>query len=249
MTAEDWWVSLTNCKIHHAGVRAWNCPPEPHKPWLWKNCMTVHATGKGYFERCLVLLLFLPLIAWSFSASTALACSSVGSSGAGWVCPLGSLSVSLPTISQNPGASWTALLAVGELGCVSGVSPCRRDLSGFCCCFPASSLELPSPHPHTGASHAPTCISVHLLTAEEHSVLCPLQRVSSNPLARPQRSKVCSRSYPCPSSPSFWGLHGFRGAAVESCDWDPSLHPASVSAPQLNTADVLPLISEMRLGG
>lgn len=42
-----------------------------------------------------------------------------------------------------------------------------------------------------------------------------------------------------------WGVQ--QWGAV--CDWDASLCPASVSALQLNTADVLPLISEMRLGG
>lgn len=71
MTAEDWWVSLTNCKIHHAGVRAWNCPPEPHKPWIWKYCVTVHAAGKGGLKSCLVLLLFLPPAAWISDASMA----------------------------------------------------------------------------------------------------------------------------------------------------------------------------------
>lgn len=68
--------------------------------------MTVRATGKGDFERCLVLLLFLPLAAWSFDASTAVACSSPGSGCAGWGCspekPLGPPCDAKPEIRGSP---------------------------------------------------------------------------------------------------------------------------------------------------
>lgn len=126
-------------------------------------------------------------------------------------------------ISQNPSASWTALLLVdGELGmCLWGVSlqegPCWFLL--LFPCIPLSSAV----HPHTdGLSRS----QLHFHASVEDSVSCPLQRVSSSPLACLWRSKMRSRIYPCFPSPCFWGLHGLRGAAVGSCEWLRSL-PAS----------------------
>ena len=57
------------------------------------------------------------------------------------------------TIFQNPGASQTALHSpylqlMESLACLFGVPPCRRGLVGFCCCFPASLIDLCNIHPH-----------------------------------------------------------------------------------------------------
>ena len=143
--------------------------------------MTVHTTGKGDFERCLVLLLFLPLAAWSFNASTALACSSPGSGCAGWGCspeehlgvprdteleiwgsPLPGLP--LPCFSQyqsghicldlpksrciSDSFAQRLLKLMESLACVFGVPPCRRELVGFCCCYPEAPFELCNTHHH-----------------------------------------------------------------------------------------------------
>lgn len=106
--------------------------------------------------------------------------------GVGLPSCLGSLSpasvstrvVPFPMISQNHGASWTALLIVdGELGmCLWGVSlqegPCWLLLL-FACIPPWALQHTPTPM----ASHAPTYISMHLLTAAGRFCVMPFAEI------------------------------------------------------------------------
>lgn len=247
MTAEDWWVSLTNCKIHHAGVRAWNCPPEPHKPWVWKYCMTVHATRKGDFERCLVLLFFLPLAAWHINARMALTHSSPGSGCAGWGCsqeePFGAHCGAEPEMWGSPLVwEWFPLLCFSlyqsarisrhlpelqaHLGQLCPAFAAEGELSmytsGLLCSHLCFHVDRASVGPHAGCPWAECC------RTRLHRALRRGLAASSDPPAHLWRSEVCVVDVPSPWS-LLLGPSRLEGCIYrELCAVDiPSLRPAS----------------------
>lgn len=153
--------------------------------------------------------------------------------------PLSSASTTLlpfPTIPQSPGASWTALLIVESLACLWGVS-LQEGPRWLWLLFPCIPPELCNASPHSWPPMLPPAFP------------CMCLLTAAGTLWHVHRAVNCVVGDILTPQPLLLGPSWLEGCSSGELRVVPSLCRASVSALQLNTADVLPLLGEMRLGG